>query len=63
MLGGVEMKRIDKKKREAALEYRWFVTTYDPEDEGYRERADVLANEWRMWWKLNDAIRNPRGQR
>ena len=57
------MKRIDRKKREAALEYRWFATTYDPKGEGYRERVDVLANEWRMWCKLNDALRNPRGQR
>ena len=63
MLGGVEMKRIDKKLNEAACEYEWFTITCYYKDEGYRERADVLANEWRMWWKLNDAIRNPRGQR
>ena len=57
------MKRIDSKLNEVGREYRWFVTIYDSEDEGYCERVNILKNEWMMWWKLKEAIRNQRGQR
>lgn len=52
------MNRIHKElmKREDA--YRALIRRSHTDDE-WQE----VSHEWRMWWRLNDAIRNPRGQR